>query len=48
MSELLAITAVIVTLLLVAVAVVRHYLPSSFTEFLEQLGKRGGSDFFDR
>jgi hypothetical protein len=45
-SELLIVTAIVVTIVSVVVAL-RHYLPKNFIEFLEQLGKRENSDRFD-
>jgi hypothetical protein len=45
-SELLIMTAIIVTIVVLIVAF-RRYLPRNFIEFLEQLGKREGSDRFD-
>ena len=46
MSEIMIVTAVVVTLVGLATAL-RRYLPRNFMEFLEQLGKRENSDRFD-
>ena len=46
-SELLIVTAIVVSIISVAVAL-RHYFPKNFIEFLEQLGKREGNDRLDR
>jgi hypothetical protein len=45
-SEFLIAVLIVITIISI-VAVARAYLPKSFTEFLEQLGKREGSDRFD-
>jgi hypothetical protein len=45
-SELLIGLTVLLTIITVAFAL-RGYLPKSFIEFLEQLGKREHSDRFD-
>ena len=45
-SELLIVTAIVVTIISVVVALRRHF-PKNFIEFLEQLGKREISDRFD-
>jgi len=45
--EFLIVTVAIVVVIAVAVAALRAYFPRSFTEFLEQLGKRESSDRFD-
>lgn len=46
-SELLIVTAVVVTIISVVVAVRRGHFPKNFIEFLEELGKRENSDRFD-
>ncbi len=45
-SEFLIAVLVIATVMSVATAL-RAYLPKDFLEYLEQLGKRAGSDRFD-
>ena len=45
-SELLIVTAIVVTIISLAVAL-RRYFPKNFIEFLEQLGKRENSERFD-
>jgi hypothetical protein len=45
-SELLIVTAIVVTIVSVVVALRRHF-PKNFIEFLEQLGKRENSDRFN-
>jgi hypothetical protein len=45
-SELLIVTALVVTFISVAVALRRHF-PKNLTEFLEQLRKREKRDRFD-
>ena len=45
-SELLILTAIVVTVIGL-VAALRRYLPKSFVDFLEQLGKRESGDRFD-
>ena len=47
MSELLAMAAVTLTLLTLAGAALRRYLPANLIEYLEQLGKRDGRDLYD-
>jgi hypothetical protein len=46
-SEILIVAVVILTVLIVAGTALRPYLPRNFIEYLEQLGKRDGSDHFD-
>jgi hypothetical protein len=46
-SELLILAVLVITLIIAAAAVLRPYFPRSFTEFLEQLGRRESSDHFD-
>ena len=45
-SELLIGLTVVITIISAALAL-RNYFPRNFKEFLEQLGKREGSDRFD-
>jgi hypothetical protein len=45
-SELLIVTAFVVTIVSAVVALRRHF-PKNFIEFLEQLGKRENSDRFN-
>jgi hypothetical protein len=41
------IAILVVTTIISLVAALRHYLPKNFVDYLEQLGKREGSDRFD-
>jgi hypothetical protein len=46
-SEILIVAVVVLTVLIMAVTMLRPYLPRNFIEYLEQLGKRDSSDHFD-
>jgi hypothetical protein len=44
MSEILVLSSVVLTVLIVAVTGLRRYLPRRLIKFLEQIGKRKDSD----